>query len=283
MQEIEIDRLIPKRSHTNSQIKIEIKNDKAIVHWKNKGGGQHPKPMRIPNTISINEETIALMGFFLGDGLKSNKGGASRTLSFTNSEPKTVKWSMKLFRIFGISKNKIKASVSVRGEEIRPDIVKNYWSQVTDIPKENISVSARPSLSKGKRNLPAIKKYGAIKVEFYSAVLRDLVLGLLDFSIRESKKNPKNAKSFLKGIAAAEGCPVINHGKLVNVVISCCDEKNKKIIRNAIRKCNLVHRVRSDGIELHKRNFKNKNNRDIFYYHPERHGRFMLGLKSLKF
>lgn len=280
-KEIGIERLIPKRSHTNSQIKIEIKNNKAIVHWKNKGGGRHPKPMRVPNTISMNEETITLMGFFLGDGLKSNKGAASRTLSFTNSEPKTVKWSMKLFKIFRISKNKIKASVSVRGE-ISPEPVKNYWSRVTGIPKENISVSIRPSLFKGKRNLPAVKKYGAIKVEFYSAVLRDLIIGLLDFSIREAKKNPKNAKSFLKGLAAAEGCPVINHGKLINVVISCCDEKNKKIIKNIIRRCDLVHRVRSDGIEIHKTNFKNKKYYDIFYYHPERQNRFMLGLKSLK-
>ena len=95
---VAIEKLIPKRSHTNSPIKLEIKKNKAIISWKNKGGGQHPKPVKIPKTITISEETIALMGFFLGDGLKSSNGAASRTLSFTNSEPNPVKWAMRLFR-----------------------------------------------------------------------------------------------------------------------------------------------------------------------------------------
>ena len=278
---VAIEKLIPKRSHTNSPIKLEIKKNKAIISWKNKGGGQHPKPVKIPKTITISEETIALMGFFLGDGLKSSNGAASRTLSFTNSEPNTVKWAMRLFRIFRIPKNKIKASVSVRGN-VKTAVVKNYWSQITGIPKENISVNIRPSLSKGIRNLPAIKEFGAIKIEFYSAILRDIALGLLNFSISQAKRDVKNAKALLKGLAAAEGCPVLNHGKLVNVVISCCDEKNKRIIRNIIKKCNLIHRVRSDGIEIHRKNFKNKYYYDIFSYHKDRHNRFMLGLKSLK-
>ena len=188
---------------------------------------------------------------------------------------------MRLFRIFRIPKNKIKASVSVRGN-VKTAVVKNYWSQITGIPKENISVNIRPSLSKGIRNLPAIKEFGAIKIEFYSAILRDIALGLLNFSISQAKRDVKNAKALLKGLAAAEGCPVLNHGKLVNVVISCCDEKNKRIIRNIIKKCNLIHRVRSDGIEIHRKNFKNKYYYDIFSYHKDRHNRFMLGLKSLK-
>ncbi len=280
-RKINIKQLIPKRSHTNTPIKVELRKNKAIISWKNKGGGKHPKPVSIPRIITINGEIIALMGFFLGDGLKSNKGAASRTLSFTNSEPKTVKWAMKLFRIFGVQKNKIKASVSVRGE-IKPNKVKDYWSKVTDISKENISVNIRPSLSKWKRNLPPIKKYGAIKIEFYSVILRDMALGLLNLSILEANRNAKSAKAFLKGLAAAEGCPVVNHGKLVNVVISCCDEKNKKIIRNVIKRCGLIHRIRSDGIEIHRNNFKNKYYHDIFSYHTDRHNRFMLGLKSLK-
>ncbi len=281
-KKIAITKFIPKRSHTNSPIKVKFKKNKAIISWKNKGGGKHPKPVVTPRIININEETIALMGFFLGDGLKSNKGAASRTLAFTNSEPKTVKWAMKLFRIFSVQKNKIKASVSVRGQ-IKPNDAKNYWNQITGIPKENISVNVRPSLSKGKRNLPAIKKYGAIKIEFYSVILRDLALGLLNYSVSEAQRNSKNAKAFLKGLAAAEGCPVISHGKLRNVVISCCYEKNKRIIRNIIRKCRLIHKVRSDGIELHRNNFKNKDYHDIFSHHLDRHNRFMLGLKSLKF
>ncbi len=281
-RELLIEKLIPKRSHTNSPIKIEIKKNKTLISWKNKGGGRHPRHVVLPRTICIDENTVALMGFFLGDGLKSSKGAASRTLSFTNSEPKTVLWAMKLFKIFEVSRNKIKASVSVYGNADKA-IVKSYWNKLTKIPKENISVSVRPSLSTGKRNLPPIKKYGSIKLEFYSAILRDMAQALLLYSIKEAERTRNNAKAFLQGLAAAEGCPVINHGKLINVVISCYDERNKRIIRNLVKKCKLIHRIRSDGIELHANNFKNKVHRDIFSYHPERHSRFMLGLKSLKF
>lgn len=276
-REIAVEKLVPKRSHTDSPIKIELRKKGAVLSWKNKGGGRHPRPVTFPKTISLDEETIALMGFFLGDGLKSGKGGASRTLSFTNSEPKTIMWAMKLFRTFRVPTARIKASVSVRGE-VGKRAVRNYWSEATKIPPENISINVRPSLSKGKRNLPPAKKYGAIKLEAYSAILRDLALALLDHCVRDAKRNSKSAKAFLKGLAAAEGCPVVNHGKLINVVISCCDEKNKKIIRSVVRKCGLIHRVRSDGIELHKHNFKTKKHRDIFSYHPEKHARLMLGL-----
>lgn len=282
-KKILIEKILPKRSHTNSLIKIKIKKHEAILSWKNKGGGIHPKPVKVPRSLIIDEEIIALMGFFFGDGLKSNKGAASRTLSFTNSEIETVKWAMKLFRIFNIPINKIKASVSVRGKIIDENEVRDYWNKITDIPSENISVNIRPSLSMGKRNLPPIKKYGAIKIEFYSAILRDVVMGLLDFAILKARKSNKNAKAFLRGLAAAEGCPVINHGKLINVVISCCDAKNKKIIKSLVKKCNLIHKVRNDGIEIHRYNFKRKEHRDIFSYHPQREERFLVGLKSLKF
>ncbi len=280
---IAIEELLPKRTLKNSLIKIEIKQDKAVINWKHKGRGKHSTPVILPKKFSMNEETIALMGFFLGDGLKSNKGAAAKTLSFTNSEPQTVKWAMMLFRLFGINKKrKLKASVSVRGI-VSKNEVKDYWRKITQIPKENMSVNIRPSLSLGKRNLPPVKKYGAIKIEYYSVILRNLVLRLLELSVSKAKKEPKFAKAFLKGLAAAEGCPVLNHGKLVNVVISCCDEDNKKIIKKIVHRCHLIHSVRNDGIVLHRNNFKNRYYHDIFSYHPERHKRFMLGLKPLKF
>ncbi len=193
-----IEHFIPAKSRTNTPVKVDIEKNKATIYWKNKGGGRHPKPITVPRTINVNDETIALMGFFLGDGLKSNKGAASRTLAFTNSEPKTVKWAMRLFRLFNIQKDKIKASVSVIGNNINQEEVKDYWSRITGVPKENMSVNIRPSLSRGKRNLPAIKKYGAIKIEFYSAILRDIALRLLNFAILKSRRNSKSAKAFLK-------------------------------------------------------------------------------------
>lgn len=277
MQTIETKTIIPKLSHIETSIQVIEKKKSLEVFWKNKGGGQHPRPMNVPKKIKINEEIIAILGFFLGDGLRSSKGASSRTLSFTNSEPETVKWAIKLFKLFKIPERKLRATVSVRGKQSK-NTIRKFWSRVTKIPEEQISVNICTSLSKNIRKSPPLKKYGAIKVEFYSAVLRDIFINFLEHSKNYALRNKKYSMAFLKGLLAAEGCPVINHGKLVNVVISCQNEKDKNKIENIIRNCRLDYNIWKDGIVIYKSNFIKSKNHDIFEFHPERQNRFVTSL-----
>jgi hypothetical protein len=212
------------------------------------------------------------MGFWFGDGLKSSKGGSARTVSFTNSNPSVVKWAMKVFEIFNILPAQLTASVSVIAlSKVNKNRVREFWSKITGIPARKISVNVRKSLRKNLRNLPLPKKFGSIKIEFHSAVLRDIVMGLLEFCKNISLQNKSFAFSFLKGLLAADGSSVDR-----GIVISSMNHLNKNFIQKLLKVCGVNSKERKDGIEISdKRDLLKMKNKNIFEIHPERNQRFM--------
>lgn len=268
--EIEMREIIPEISHTGSKIEIIEKEKTLIVFWKNKH--RHPKPTEIPKRLPLTTELISLMGFWLGDGLKGCKGGSIRTVSFTNSDPTVVKWAMKVFEIFNLSPAQLTASVSVRTlSEANEDEIKKFWSEITGIPTHKISVNVRKSLRKNLRNLPLPKEFGSIKIEFHSAVLRDIIISLLEFCKNISLQSKLFAFSFLKGLLAADGSSVDR-----GIVISSMNTSNKSFIRKLLKICGINPKERKDGIEISKRrDLLKMKDMNIFEIHPERNQRFM--------
>jgi hypothetical protein len=271
---IETKKILPEISHTGSKVEIKEGKEKIVVFWKNKH--RHPTPIEIPVSLQFTEELISLMGFWLGDGLKSSKGGSSRTVAFTNSEPQIVNWVMRIFEIFNIEKEKLSASVTLRAtSEVNIEEVKEFWSKITGIPKDKISVNVRKSLRKNLRNLPQPKKFGSIKIEFHSAVLRDVIISLLEFCKKIALTKKEFAVSFLKGLLAADGSAV-SDGRTKRVVICCMSEVNKKFIKQLLNVCQINSKERKDGVEIRgEAELLKLKELNIFELHPERNRRFL--------
>lgn len=271
---IEMRDILPEVSHTGSKIIVEEKEETIIVYWKNKA--RHPKPSEIPKKLLLTEELLALMGFWLGDGLKSRNGGSLRTVAFTNSEPRVVKWAMRLFEIFKISKEDLYASVTVRTvSEVNVEEIKQFWSETTGIPQNRISVNLRKSTRKNLRKLAPPRKFGSIKVEFHSAVLRDIVISLLEFCKKMALRREEYAISFLKGLLTADGSTILSK-RARYVVICSTNETNKKFIKQLLEAAKISSKERKDGIEIReKAELLKLKEFNIFELHPERNAKFM--------
>jgi hypothetical protein len=183
---------------------------------------------------------------------------------------------MKIFEIFNVEKEKLSASVSLRAtSEVNIEEVKEFWSRMTGIPKDKISVNVRKSLRKNLRNLPEPKKFGSIKIEFHSAVLRDVVISLLEFCKKIALTKKEFAVSFLKGLLAADGSAV-SDGRTKRVVICCMSEVNKKFIKQLLNVCKINSKERKDGVEIREEaELLKLKELNIFELHPERNRRFL--------
>ena len=132
--------------------------------------------------LPLSFEVYRLIGAFL----YWSEGSKTIGLSFSNSDPHFVLFMVRwLEKIFGISPKNLKACLNIYSQQKDLEL-KQFWSQLTDIPLENFGKSFVKPTNKGykKNNL----YYGTIKIRvprgtdmryrifgWIKAILRDIV------------------------------------------------------------------------------------------------------------
>ncbi len=134
------------------------------------------------NEISfpLSKETYRLIGAFIYWG----EGDKTKGLGLSNSDPNLILFMVKWFeKVFGINPRHIKAWLNIYPQQNERDI-KQFWSQLTDIPLENFGKSYVKPLSKNykKNNL----YYGTIKIQISKGTdLRHRIYGWTKATLKD--------------------------------------------------------------------------------------------------
>lgn len=144
---------------------------KKIEEWKKKGIEQIGK-------LSNRDLLITGIALYWGEGAKKKRG-----VSFSNSDPKLIKFMIKIFRkVWKIDKDRFTAYIGIN--KIHKDRVKeveNYWSKITKIPREQFTKTTliKAKNKKNYKNFPV--HYGTLTVKIRkSAELYYQVSGLIE-------------------------------------------------------------------------------------------------------
>lgn len=144
---------------------------KRIEEWKKRGIEQIGK-------LSNRDLLIAGIALYWGEGAKKRRG-----VSFCNSDPKLIKFMIKIFRkVWKIDKGSFTAYVGIN--KIHKDRVKeveDYRSKITKIPREQFTKTSliKAKNKKNYKNFPV--HYGTLTVKIRkSAELYYQISGLIE-------------------------------------------------------------------------------------------------------
>lgn len=130
--------------------------------------------------LPLSFETYRLIGAFLYWA----EGNKIKNFEITNSDPYFVLFMVRWFeRIFGISSRNLKARLNIYPQQNNLEM-KQFWSQLLDIPLENFGRSFIKPISKGfkKNNL----YYGTIKIYVPKGVdMRHRVFGWIKAVLKD--------------------------------------------------------------------------------------------------
>ena len=130
--------------------------------------------------LPLSTETIRLMGA----GIYWAEGSKGGLCEITNSDPHLILFMVRWLKlVFGILPQNLKARLNIYPQQNETDI-KNFWSELTDIPFQNFGKSFVKPVSKGykKNNL----YYGTMRVEVPKSVnMKHRIFGWISGSLKE--------------------------------------------------------------------------------------------------
>ncbi len=275
---IETLNILPKR-----KAEVQIKrNSIKIKYLGRKRGGSDSNAVAIPKTIALGSKFARAFGIYYAEG---NKSKTRRYSSFSNTEPKVIQEGINLFEMLGIKRHNLKAHIKIYNQEIPDDMLIDYWSGITEIPKNNfIKTSKAFSKQDYKRNRNKPPKYGEVEIYYSSVVIRDIIDKLLEIVKNLAMKNTFIRKEFLKGLIAGEGSVKLVNGKLRELRIASCNKEEQNFIRKLLMK----EKIKPSEAEYDFYvaisafdNFRKISENKIFHLHSVKKQMFDLGFKCL--
>ena len=125
---------------------------------------------------------------FIGAALYWAEGSKTKNFEVTNSDPNFILFMVKWFeKVLGVFPSRLNASLNIYPQQNDQDL-KQFWSQLTDIPIENFGKTFVKPLSKGykKNNL----YYGTIKIRVIKGTdFRHQVYGWIKVALKEIAPN----------------------------------------------------------------------------------------------
>ena len=137
--------------------------------------------------LSNRDLLITGISLYWGEGARK-----TRRVSFSNSDPRMIKFMVKFFRkICKIDKNRFTAYIGINKiHKNRIREVENYWSKITNIPREQFTKTTliKAKNKKNYKNFPI--HYGTITIKIRkSAGLYYQILGLIKGLAKTRIKN----------------------------------------------------------------------------------------------
>ncbi len=138
---------------------------------------------------SLSKRELMLVGaaLYWGEGTKSDNGGKTQSLVFTNSDPDMVTIYMRFIRqIYGVPEIRIRAGIHVY-PSIDVDETRQFWSKVTQLPPDRFYIVTIISrLSSGKRN-SRLLPHGTVTIRVHDRKLfhrmKGMIRGLVEAKI----------------------------------------------------------------------------------------------------
>ena len=117
--------------------------------------------------LSQRDLLIAFTALYWGEGSKKN-----RTLFINNSDPEMVKFLMEVFRrLFDIEDNRFILAVGINAiHKSRDAKIKNYWSKITHIPKEQFRKTIFIKAKNKKNYSNFATHYGTLRINVRKSI-----------------------------------------------------------------------------------------------------------------
>ncbi len=212
--------------------------------------------------METKEEIFALFGFYLGDGTKKN----NRTIAITNSNPDVIQTMIRIFELFGITRDKLKASITIKSP-VKSD-TKEYWAKITQIPLKSFQ---KTNWRNGKSKITN----GSVKIEYYSAEIKRKFDQDFEKIKAEALKEKTNGIAFLRGLAAADGSFARRKNK-VHKIMFCVFGEERVYTKRLLKSLKINFFEEGEAISVaKKKDMLNLLKQDIFKYHPERNSEFL--------
>ncbi len=276
--------IIPKKTKSNKDLFVLDFYDYLYV-WYSIGGGAEPVLIKKNiDLISISE----LAGFFFGDG---NTSEGIKSFRLNNCEPSTLNHSLNILQKIGISRKVWKVQIIYSTNKDLTDVIKerciDYWSKTLKFKKNQIV-----SVNKNKAKTESLE-YGSARIFFDNNTFIEIMLnGVLKkfINIVQSPKNKYEKQilvGFIRGLAAAEACPILTKlGALSKVAFSFNPHNDSLNFYKEMLKNIGVNYAGAHGNELYIygiKNFKIFNQINLFKFHKSRKEKFDFGYKNHKF
>lgn len=153
---------------------------KKINEWKKRG-------IERIGRLSNRDLLIVGIALYWGEGAKKTRG-----VSFSNSDPEMIKFMIKFFRkVWKIDKSRFTAYIGINKiHKNRIEEVENYWSRITNIPREQFTKTSliKAKNKKNYKNFPV--HYGTLTIRIRkSAELYYQIIGLTEGLVKARVKN----------------------------------------------------------------------------------------------
>lgn len=205
---------------------------------------------------------LHLFGFYFGDGTKRN----NRTIAITNSNPFVIKEMIKIFDLFEIPREKLKASITLKTKSFID--TKEYWSEITKIPIKNFQKT-------NWREGTSLVRDGSIKIEYYSVDMKKIFDRIFEQIKTEVLGNNDKAISFLRGLIAADGAVAIRNNQLHKIML-CVFGKERIYLKKLLKKLGINFYEEKEALSVaNKKDINILKEKDIFCYHNERRSKFL--------
>lgn len=116
--------------------------------------------------LSLSKKEILLIGtaLYWAEGVNKKPNRGYQTIAFTNSNPRLVSVFMHYLRsALDVSDDKIKPGVIIY-PNLDPEIAKNFWSQITKLPRKDFWITVAISKASKMKKKPNYLPYGTLHI-----------------------------------------------------------------------------------------------------------------------
>lgn len=137
--------------------------------------------------LSKNELLIIGAALYWAEGTKSEKG-ASRSLAFSNSDPKMIRVYMKFIReVLKVQEEKIRAGIHIYNTNSE-NLARKFWSDITDLPQDRFYIVTQISRASQNRRPFNSLPHGTVSIRINSRIeffkVKGMIQGLFDKLIK---------------------------------------------------------------------------------------------------